>query len=70
MTNPILTLEDLHSPTWRKVKEWAESELAQLRINLEADQEPERTAKLRGQIKSCKHLLNLESPQPLVADDD
>jgi len=70
MTNPVLTLEDLRSPTWRKIKEWSESELAQLRINLEADQTPERTAKLRGQIKSHVSLLNIEFQQPPVAEDE
>ena len=70
MTQPILNLEDLRSPTWRKVKTWAESELAQLRVNLEADQEPERTAKLRGQINSYKLLLNLEVQLDPVSEDD
>jgi hypothetical protein len=70
MTQPTLNLEDLRSPTWRKVKAWAEAELAQLIVNLEADQTPERTAKLRGQIKSHRTLINLEvQPSPVPEDD-
>lgn len=70
MTQPTLNLDDLRSPTWRKIKEWSESELTQLRINLEADQTPERSAKLRGQIKSLRALINLEvEPSPVPEDD-
>lgn len=58
-----LTQEELNSPTWKKVREYAQEELAQHRTNLEADATPEKTAKLRGSIKSLIRLLALgESP--------
>lgn len=70
MTDQILNLEDLSSPTWRKIKAWSEAELMQLRINLEADQSPEQTAKLRGRIKSHLSLINLEvQPHPVSEDE-
>jgi hypothetical protein len=65
-----LTHEEINSPAWKKVKAWSEQELALLRVNLEADQTPERTAKLRGQIRSLSLLSALESPAPAIVDDD
>lgn len=65
-----LTHEEIHSPAWKKVKAWSEQELALLRVNLEADQTPERTAKLRGQIRSLVLLSALELPAPVIVDDD
>lgn len=66
----IFDQDDMRSPCWRKIKEHCEAELSQLRINLEADQTPERTAKLRGQIRTHVLLLALESPAPAIVDDD
>lgn len=60
--NPILNQDDLQSPTWRKVKARIEAELVVLRKNLEADATPEKTAKLRGQIRANVLLLALELP--------
>lgn len=65
-----LTHEEVNSPAWKKIKAWSEQELAQLRVNLEADQTPERTVKLRGQIRTHVLLLALESPAPAIVDDD
>jgi hypothetical protein len=65
-----LTHEEINSSAWKKIKAWAEQELAQLRVSLEADQTPERTSKLRGQIRSLVLLLALESPAPAIVDDD
>ena len=65
-----LTHEEINSPAWKKVKAWAEQELALLRVNLEADQTPDRTQKLRGQIRSHVLLLALESPAPAIVGDD
>lgn len=65
-----LTHEEKNSPAWKKIKEWSEQSLVQLRINLEADQPPERTAKLRGQIRSLVLLQALENPAPVIVDDD
>lgn len=64
-----LTQEDITSPTWKKVKEYAQTELAQHRTNLETDASPEKTAKLRGSIRTLNLLLALEQP-PAPADDD
>lgn len=65
-----LTHEEINSPTWKKIKAWSEQELALLRVNLEADQPPERTAKLRGQIRIHVMLLALECPPPAIVEDD
>jgi hypothetical protein len=68
--NEPLTLEDFRSPTWRKVKAYCEAELKQHRINLEADQTPERTAILRGSIRSHVKILALENPPTLVIEEE
>ena len=65
-----LTHEEINSPAWQKIKAWSEHELAQLRSTLESDQTPERTIKLRGQIRTHVLLLALESPAPAIVDDD
>lgn len=65
-----LTHEERNSPAWKKIKEWSEQCLVQLRINLEADQTPERTAKLRGQIRSLVLLQAMENPPTIVADEE
>ena len=67
----IFTQDDRNSPTWKKLKAHIESELVGLRVNLEADQTPERTQKLRGQIRSFVTLLALENiPAPANEEDD
>jgi len=63
-----LTPEEINSPTWKKVREYAQARLAQHRINLETDAPPEKTAKLRGEIRELTLLLALETPAQ-VADD-
>lgn len=70
MTELILTQEDINSPAWRKVKAYAEAELVVLRKNLEADATPERTTKLRGQIRANVLLLALGlPPAPIVTEE-
>ena len=71
MTERIqLTHEEINSPAWKKIKAWSEQELALLRTNLEADQTPERTQKLRGQIRTHVLMLALESPAPAIVEDE
>lgn len=65
-----LTHEEVNSPAWKKVKAWTEQKLTQLRVDLESDQTPERTSKLRGQIRSLVLLSALETPAPASVDDD
>lgn len=62
----MFTQEDLRSPCWRKIKEHCEAELAQLRVDLESDLEPVRTAKVRGQIRTHVLLLALGNAPTLA----
>lgn len=66
----ILSIEDVRGPTWRKVREYAEDQLRGLRTNLESDLTPERTAKVRGQIRSFNLLLALENTQAPIAEEE
>lgn len=61
-TEAILSLDDIRSTAWRKVKAYAEAELEMHRKTLESDLLPEKTAKVRGQIRSLVLLLALETP--------
>lgn len=71
MTPPILTQEDLRSQTWLKIKAHIDADLAILRINLESDVSPERTATLRGRIRSYTNLLALgDTPTLATTEDD
>lgn len=63
-----MTPEELNSPAWKKVRDWAQQELAQCRVNLEGDAAPEKTWKLRGSIRSLIRLLALGEP-PAQAED-
>lgn len=66
----IFDQEDLRSPCWRKIKEHCEAELAQLRVDLESDLEPVRTAKVRGQIRAYVLLLAFGSHQTLATVEE
>lgn len=70
MNEPTLNTEELRSPTWRKLKAHIETELTCLRILLESDVTPERTAKLRGQIRSYVLILALEIVQAPVSEEE
>lgn len=65
----VLIVDDLRSPTWRKVKAWAEFELVILRKTIESDVSPEKTQKLRGQIRSLVLLLALEVSPALALEE-
>lgn len=67
---PVLTQDDIRSPAWRKVKAWADGELAILRKNLESDLAPEKTAKVRGQIRSLVLLSALEVTQAPIDEEE
>lgn len=55
----ILTAEDKRSPAWLKVAKYCDEQLLSLRAELEGDATPDRTATLRGRIKSLKSILSL-----------
>lgn len=65
-----LTVEDIRTPAWRKIKAWADAELLMLRADLEKDLLPEKTAKIRGQIRSLNLLLALAAPAPTVVVEE
>ena len=70
MTERLLTNEDLTSQAWKKVRDYAEAELVLHRKNLESDASPEKTAKLRGQIRSLVLLLALGLPPTLAIEEE
>lgn len=72
MSEQLLTHEDRQSVVWRKIRAHCEVKLRSLRAELECDVTPERTANLRGQIRSHIILLALgDAPAPaLEAEDD
>lgn len=63
-------LDDFRSPTWRKIKAYAEAEIKQHQINLESDAGPERTQKLRGSIQTLKLLLAIEDHPPIDEEEN
>lgn len=61
-------LLDPNSPTWLRVKEWAENEIARLHKLLEQVEISEREADTaRGSIQHCRMLLALAKPSRLPA---
>lgn len=70
MAEMNFTQDDRNSPTWKKIKAHIEQELVGLRVNLEADQPPERTQKLRGQIRSFVLLLSLGDVPAIANEED
>lgn len=64
---PALKDLDIHSPTWRAVKTWAETELHNARARLElsgisaTDSDTER-----GDIRRLKALLALADDKPAI----
>ena len=61
---------DFHSPTWRAIGRFAQSQIAVLR---ERNDSPTldalRTAELRGRIQAFKELLALDKPDPAITPD-
>lgn len=65
----LLTNEETSSTTWKKVREYVQEELDQLRINLEADATHERTQALRGSIRTLNKLILLGLPPARSAEE-
>jgi hypothetical protein len=61
---PLLTSQDLASPTWVKLKKHMEAQLEKLRRKNENDLDPVVTAHVRGQIKAARDFLALGKPNP------
>lgn len=57
MSRWTFTPEDREKPWCKRLTDEAETRLAELRTQNDADADAERTAKLRGQIKEVKRLL-------------
>jgi hypothetical protein len=55
----LLTPADRISPTWQKLNQHLTKRLEALRLQNDADNTPEQTAKIRGQIQEVKFLLKL-----------
>jgi hypothetical protein len=54
--------EQIHSPGWHAVKEYAAKRLVELRSRLEGDLKKKETTSVRASIKELKRLLDLETP--------
>ena len=65
-----LTPEQAHSSTWHVVKEYAENRLMELRARLEADLNTKQTAATRAAIKEVNRLLELDSQEQELIDDE
>jgi hypothetical protein len=54
---------DPHSPVWKAVQAWAETELEKCRIVLERPQPPDKSDNLRGYIAALRDVLKLGEPE-------
>lgn len=64
---PALKDLDIHSPTWRAVKTWAEAELTAARSRLEqAGVSATESDIERGDIRRLKALLALADDKPAI----
>lgn len=51
---------DFSNPVWYRVREWAEQEIARIRVKNDAlGLSPDETAALRGEIRALKKLIGL-----------
>ena len=68
---PVLDAIERNSPTWLKIKEYLEAELAKLRrSNDSQDLSETQTASLRGEIARIKVTLTLGDTPNVVVDDN
>jgi hypothetical protein len=67
MTAPVLSIHDLGTDTWRKIKEHLTERIAELRAENDADMDERQTAKKRGRISEAKYLLEIGDPTPKAA---
>jgi len=61
---------DRYSQTWLSITEHVESRMADLRSRLEGDLNWEDTIKLRARINECVQLLNIETEEAPLVDED
>ena len=55
-----MTLDDIRSPTWRRLTQELQERLQELReLNDSFGNSPEKTSLIRGQITEVKRLLSL-----------
>lgn len=66
----LLNLNDRQSPTWRKLKNYCETRLTELRARNDSDLDALATAKLRGEIKATANLLALGDQDPTMEADE
>ncbi len=67
---PVLTREDIDSPTWKRVRTRLEQRLDELRIQNDRPLSAEQTAAIRGKIAEIKFLLTMDSPSPAIVTDE
>ena len=66
---PVLSQDDVHSATWKKIKTHCEQRLQLLRAKNDASLPIDKTEKLRGRIAEIKNLMALDQPAPLMEAD-
>lgn len=66
MSDLKLSPNDRQSPLWVQIKAALEARLQELRLSLEVDMAPEKSAKIRGQISEVKRMLDWEKDKPTV----
>lgn len=65
-----LTRDELYSSAWGKVRDYCEQRLETLRILNDGDHDTSVTARLRGEIRAYKNLLEFGKPPPAISDTD
>ena len=63
-----LTDDDKQSPTFRKIMQYMEDRIVQLRMSNDGDLSDYETAKIRGRIAECKGFISLKNERPVVED--
>ena len=64
-----LDYQDKHSVTWKKVVEFAEERISQLRAKNDGMLDELTTANIRGRIAAYKELVALEEAPPQLTDE-
>lgn len=64
----VLLPEDLHSACYKRLKDYYENRLAELRAKNDAQRDDESTAHLRGRIHEIKEFMRLEIPEPKIPE--
>lgn len=68
MEHKELIAADFHSGTWKRLMQTLQARLQHLRELNDEDSSIERTARIRGQIREVKRLINLR--QELGAEEE